>query len=389
MRVLLTIPAVGDVYGGPSKILLELAQSLGKQGSQVDLVTTNANGTKTLQVPTKTWVLKDYYRVQYFSCCQLGDYKFSTSLTKWCWQQLNSYDIVHTHAIFSLTNLPFYWICTHKNIPFLSTPHGMLEPWALSYKAWKKNIYYNILEKPALNAAQAIQATASTEFVNLHRLNLNSKLIKVPNGIDLSNFENLPDPNVFYRIFPHTRGKQLILFLGRLDPKKGLNLLAEAFGQVRQNFPNTHLIVAGPDNINYRSTVDQFFHDAGCYSSVTFTGMLNGVIKYAAFAAASFYIAPSYSEGFSISVLEGMAAGLPVVITTGCNFPEAAVAEAAQVVEISGDALAQALIYYLKYPEEAQKMGDRARRFVLENYSWEQVARQLINVYRSILDQKL
>jgi glycosyltransferase involved in cell wall biosynthesis len=388
MRVLLTIAAVGNVYGGASKIVLELAEALGSQGLQVDVVTTNANGKHPLNVPVRQWIDEKYYRIQYFPCYMWGDYKLSPALTRWCWKQLRAYDLVHTHAIFSITNLPIYWICQYQQIPYLSTPHGMLEPWALSYKAWKKTIYYKLLEKPALNRAKAIQATASNEYRNLFSLRLKTNLISVPNGIHPARFKAQAPTHLFYQSFPHTQGKTLILFLGRIDPKKGLDLLADAFCQVYHHFPNTHLIVAGADNTQYRPQAEQFFAGVGCSNAVTFTGMLTGDLKHAALEAASIYVAPSYSEGFSMSVLEGMAAGLPCVITHGCNFPEAAIAKAARVVAINPDALAHAIMDCLRNPEKAQEMGARGREFIFNNYTWDLVAQQLIEVYTKLLSRR-
>ena len=124
----------------------------------------------------------------------------------------------------------------------------------------------------------------------------------------------------------------MVLGLGRIDPKKGLDLLAKAFTKAHQVFPDTQLIVAGQDNTGFLPIAQNYFEEAGCSSAVKFTGMLTGEIKYAALAAANIYVAPSYSEGFSMSVLEGMASGLPCVITTGCNFPEAS--EVSEIVDI-------------------------------------------------------
>ncbi|HZG39907.1 MAG TPA: glycosyltransferase, partial [Nodosilinea sp.] len=127
---------------------------------------------------------------------------------------------------------------------------------------------------------------------------------------------------------------------------------------------------------------------AKCPDAVTFTGMLTGELKYSALAAVNLYVAPSYSEGFSMSVLEAMASSLPCVITTGCNFPEAARANAAKVVNIQAEAIAKALIECLSDPLAAKAMGDRARQLVLNNYTWDRVAAQLINVYTAILNQQ-
>ncbi|NEO04037.1 MAG: glycosyltransferase, partial [Moorea sp. SIO3I7] len=121
---------------------------------------------------------------------------------------------------------------------------------------------------------------------------------------------------------------------------------------------------------------------------VTFTGMLTGSLKYAALAAASIYVAPSYSEGFSMSVLEGMASGLPCVITTGCNFPEAATANVAHVVDIDAEAIANALNQCLQFPQQAKEMGTRARQLIFEQYTWDSIAKKMIQVYTAIIQNK-
>lgn len=388
MKILILAPALGPVYGGPSKCVLELTQALGLQGYDVDLVSTNANGGHPFDVPLGQWIEKKHYRMQYFPCFEFQDYKWSFQLSKWLWANVRDYDLVHTNAIFSLPNIPAYQVCQFYKVPYVITPHGMLEPWALSYKAWKKRIYYTLFEKPALQRASAVQMLASPEAQQVHSLNLGTPLIISPNGIHRHDFERLPDPNVFYQAFSETRGKKLILFLGRIDPKKGLDFLAQAFGEANRRFPNAHLVVAGPDNVGFLSTVRQYFAEHDCLESVTFTGMLTGELKRAALAAANYYIAPSYSEGFSVSVLEGMAAGLPCIITTGCNFPEAAKANVAYVVDVHEDAIREALCNCMADPEAALSMGKRARKFIFDYYTWDKIAGNLAGIYQSILEQQ-
>ena len=122
LRLLITIPALGSVYGGPSKSVRQLAQALGQQGALVDLVTTNANGTEKLDVSLQTWQEERHYRLQYFPCRVWGDYKWSTPLATWVGENLHHYDAVHLSAIFSLTNLPFYWHCRRQRIPYIIAP---------------------------------------------------------------------------------------------------------------------------------------------------------------------------------------------------------------------------------------------------------------------------
>ena len=388
MKILLVVPALGQVYGGPSKIALELADALSQQGIHVDLVTTNANGSTNLDVRLKTWISAHSYRIQYFSHLGLGDYKISVSLTQWLFRHIKDYDLVHTIAVFSYPITITHWLCQRHNIPYIMNPQGMLEPWALSYKAWKKRLFYALFEKSALESASALHMLSASEAQRIESLQLKTPITIIPNGLRRQDYETLPASDRFYHQFPETQGKTLLLFLGRIDPKKGLDLLALAFASVYPKFPDTHLIVAGQDNIGFLPTAKSYFSQANCLEAVTFTGMLTGELKYAALAAADLYVAPSYSEGFSMSVLEGMASGLPCVITTGCNFPEAARANAAKVVGIQADAIASALIECLADPLAAKAMGDRARQLVLNHYTWDRVAAQLIEVYTAILEKK-
>lgn len=387
MKILIVIPALGIVYGGPSKSVVEMAQALGSQGISVDIVATNADGSKNINAPIQTWINDKYYRVQYFPYVNWSDYKISFALTRWLFLNVANYDLVHTNAIFSYPVLPAHWACQFHQVPYIMTPHGMLEPWALAYKAWKKRFYFGLFEKSAFHKASAIQMLASTEAGRVKALNLKAPLMVIPNGIHSQDFQTLPNPEIFYQKFPDTRNKTLIIFLGRLDPKKGLDLLATAFAKVHTQFPQTHLIIAGPDNIGFLPTTQGYFAQAGCLDAVTFTGMLTGTLKYAALAAASLYVAPSYSEGFSVSVLEGMASGLPCVITTGCNFPEAIEAQAAHIVNINADEVANALIQCLKNPQQAKAIGDRARKLVFEQYTWESIATKMIQVYTAIISK--
>lgn len=385
----MVIRAVGSTYGGTSQCVLDLARALGNAGVEVDLATTHANGAQPLEVPIDTWVEESSYRIRYFRYWGWSDYQLSNRFGGWLFDRIRDYDLVHTHAIFAPTNLPAYWACWGAKIPYVVTPHGMLEPWALAYKATKKRVYYHLLEKQALNRASAIHVLTSAEARGVERLNLKSPAVAIPNGIDRQPFEELPSPEMFYQAFPEIRDRPTIFFLGRIDPKKGLDLLAIALAKVRARFPEAHLVVAGPDNIGFLPTAREYFQKSGCSDGVTFTGMLAGTLKYAALAAADIYVAPSYSEGFSLSILEGMAAGLPCVITQNCNFPEARTAEAACVVETDASAIAEGLLECLANPHGAKQMGDRARQLIFDRYTWDRVARQMRAAYERIIDSPL
>ncbi|MBE9100630.1 glycosyltransferase [Vacuolonema iberomarrocanum] len=387
-KVLFISPYLSLTYGGTSKSVDDLALTLGRSGISLDLITTNANVNTCLDVPLRVWLEQNAYRIQYFPAWFKNDLIVSRSLLKWLSHHATDYDLVHTHTIFSPLISYCHWICQRHAVPYITTPHGMLEPWALRYKRWKKQIYFSLIERANLLKASSIHSIAKSESNNIASLCPDTTIQLIPNGVHWHDFVSLASPDAFYQRYPALQNQQIILFLGRIDPKKGLDLLASAFGSIYRQFPNAHLVVAGPDSIDFLPTATQYFADAHCLEAVTFTGMLTGHLKYSALAAADMYVAPSYSEGFSMSVLEGMASGLPCVITIGCNFPEAAGSHVAHVVDIDSEAIAHALITCLKDPQAAKAMGDRARQFIFEHYTWDKVATQLMNVYQAILNKQ-
>ncbi|MBF2058385.1 MAG: glycosyltransferase [Cyanobacterium sp. T60_A2020_053] len=391
MKILMVVPYLCPYYGGISKIVQELTEALGKRNLAVDLITTDANFFSYLpqfevDYNSYDWIDRDNYRLRYFRSWCLQDTIFSARLCHWLYNHVHEYDLVHTHSIFAPLITVTGWICRGKKVPYIITPHGMLEPWALNHKKWKKKLYYNCCEKSNLSHSLAIQGTSKDETKNIESLSLDTQVFFVHNGIHPSYFQHSITKEDWLAHFPHLKDKKLILFLARIDPKKGLDLLAKAFAQISQKFSDVHVIIAGPESQGFLPNAKKFFRDANCLNRVTFTGMLTGELKAGALESADIFVSPSYSEGFSISVLEAMGAGLPTVITTGCNFAEAGEVGGALVVNIDADEVARALDWCLSYPDKARALGNQGKEFIFNNYTWTKVAEKLILVYKNLLD---
>lgn len=379
MRVLHAIGGLEQRTGGTARVAVDLCDALVQQGIDTNLIATviASSGAELIDFST----IAD--RVHLFERKNVERFTFSLPLKRWLIENIRNYELVHVHGLFSYSGYTSAAIARQANIPCVITPHGMLEPWAFAHKPRRKALGFRLVEKKNLTHAAAIHAISSSEIQSIAARCSHDRIRFIPNGIRSSVFKQAFNPEQFYQQFPHTQGKDLLLFLGRIDPKKGLDLLAPAFAQLNRTFPNTHLIIAGPDGIGFLERAKQFFIDAGCFEQVTFTGNLSGTLKQSALGAATTYIAPSYSEGFSVSVLEGMAAGLPCIITTGCNFPEAK--HVAYVTDIDVDAIATALIDCFSNRPAAKALGQRARQFILDRYTWDQVATQMIDLYQEIL----
>ena len=244
MKILIFTPYIGNNYGGIPNIVEGIATAIANQGVIVDVITTDANNLEKISVPLNQWLDKDNYRICYFSCWHKGDFVVSFSLINWLIFHIHEYDVIHTNTVFAPIVSFVHWLCRLRKVPYIITTHGMLEPWALSYKGWKKKLYLNLIEQPLMKKSSVIQVSANAEAGNVKSLGF-ERFVTIPNGVHQHDFTTLPNTEIFYQQFPATRGKKLILFLGRIDPKKGLDLLAPAFAQVHSDFPETHLIVAG------------------------------------------------------------------------------------------------------------------------------------------------
>lgn len=394
MRVLFVIPALAAIYGGPSKIATALSAALGRRrGVTVDLVTTNAAGSENLAVPHSGWQETNAgYRLRHFQRLGRAEYKFSISLFLWFWRHVSEYDAVLAISIFNFPALACALACRARRVPYVINPQGMLEPWALSYKGRKKQTYYRWIERLlVLKGAAAIQALNENEAENIRKLRLGPPLVILPNGISAEEAEEADglDVEAFYRRVPQARDKALILFMHRIDPKKGLDLLARSVALIQKRFSNLHVVVAGPDNIGFTETARGYFAASEVSKEVvTFTGMLEGAVKRGALATAHLFVLPSYSEGFSMAVLEAMAAGLPCVITSACNFPEAGEARVAKVVPARPETFAEALSELLASPKDAVEMGQRARAFVMTHYTWDSIAGCLVKILEDTIPSK-
>jgi glycosyltransferase involved in cell wall biosynthesis len=201
----------------------------------------------------------------------------------------------------------------------------------------------------------------------------------VPNAVKLPEHA---DAQLFLSTFPQLAGKRLVLFLSRLHPKKGLDLLMQAWATLAPKFPEAQLVIAGPDSEGMQAKLAVEAAARGVSDRVTFTGMLTGDIKWSALKAAEVYVLPSYSEGLSMALLEAMGMGLPVIATRACNMPEISRAGAGWEIEATAEALTSALGEVLgRQPAQNWNQGRNGAQLIASRYTPTQVARQIAEVY--------
>jgi glycosyltransferase involved in cell wall biosynthesis len=298
-------------------------------------------------------------------------------------QLIPQHDVVHIHALWEEIQHQAARLSRKLKKPYVFTPHGMLDPWSLSQSRLKKTIYMMLRLRRNLNGAAAIHYTASTERDLVLPLKLKPKAIIEPNGIELGEFENLPDPGEFRAKFPAIGNRRIVLFLSRVHPKKGLDLLIPAWAKMRRD--DAVLVIAGPDNDGYGPTLNAMIAQHGLEKDVIQTGILKGRARIEAFTAAEMFVLPSYQENFGIVVVESLACNCPVIISDQVNIhQEISAAGVGEVVPTHVDPLAGAMARHLENSAAFQKARHSAHAFAVETYGWEKIARRWISHYQSI-----
>ena len=288
-------------------------------------------------------------------------------------------DGLHIHGLWEQSTLVAGRGARKRGIPYVLSAHGMLEPWALRNKHLKKLVYAALIERANLEGASCLHALTQAEAQDYRSFGCTAPIAVIPNGVRIP---NRISSDTFLAQYPALKGKRIVLFLGRIHFKKGLDLLLRAWKKIILRWPEAHLVLAGPDFEGTRARMTALVEQEQLTQQVLFTGMLRDDLKWSALAAAECFVLPSFSEGLSVSVLEAMGVGLPVIVSEHCNLPEVAELEAGWVIPAAVAPLEQALEGLLENSTRSNAaIGARGREFVRDRYNWSVVARQMDEIY--------
>jgi len=388
MRILQIIPSISLVYGGPSQMVLGLSAALATKNIDVTIITTDSNGDigqLPLDVPLNQPIQQNGYQIIYFRCYPWRRYKFSFSLLQWLNENARQFDLAHIHALFSPVTTLAATIARYHHLPYIIRPCGMLDPADLQKKKRLKQIYATLLERPNLAGAAAIHFTSKEEAKISERFGLGSTG-KMPGPQDL-----VIPLGVTAGLFPkRLRESQvpIILFMSRIEPKKGLDLLIPALESILGAGIEFHFILAGsnPQDADYETQIKVQLHNSSLAKYTTITGFVSGDLKAELWTKADLFVLPSYYENFGIAVAEAMAAGVPVVISDRIHIAEdIQQAEAGWVGPLEVGAIANSIKSALLNPQERQRRGLNGKEYAKKHYNWEAIAQQTIEAYQQIL----
>jgi len=389
MKILHVINTLSPRYGGPVKACKTLCSSLARAGEDVTIYTTDLNyPTGVCDVVLNQEIKQDGYSLYYFHV-QFNSYVFSVDYFKAIKKNINKFDIVHIHGIYRFPQAVAAYYCRKNNVPYIVRPHGSLDPYLFNNNRRKlrKRFYEYFIENRNLNNASAIHYTTEEEKFLVKPLGFKAKNVVSPNSVEISKYDNLPVRGLFRKKYKIDNNQKIILFYGRINFKKGLDILIDAYSKTLIKYSNMFLVIAGPDNDGYRMRVEKWIDDKGISEKVIFTGMLLGNDSLELLKDADIFALPSYTENFGIAVAEAMACGLPVVISNKVNiYRDVLAAKAGIVTKCDGDEVSDAFISLLADNNKRLIFGKAGKNLVKEKYDPNIITSNLINIYNDLVN---
>jgi glycosyltransferase involved in cell wall biosynthesis len=389
MRILQIIPSISLVYGGPSQMVLGLSAALAKEGVDVTILTTNSNGDTgqaPLDVPLNQPVEQNGYRVIYFPCSPFRRYKFSLDLLRWLNAHAHEFDIAHLHALFSPVISAAATVARNKRLPYILRPLGTLDPADLQKKKQLKKIYTALWERGNIAGSAAIHFTSQQEAKISERFGVNTNDLIIPLGVQYQSVDIADcDVRTQLDIPPDI---PLLLFLSRIEPKKGLNLLLPALETLLAEGLTFHFVLAGsnPQDPDYEAMIAAQVKASALAKCTTMTGFVTGEFKAALLQQADLFVLPSYYENFGIAVAEAMAAGTAVCISRGVYiWSDVQAANAGWVCNCEVEDLVSQLREALLNLDECHRRGINGQGYANQGYRWQAIAQETIKAYQEIV----
>jgi glycosyltransferase involved in cell wall biosynthesis len=383
LRVLHVIPSVGPRRGGPSVALDTMARALAEAGVDVHVATTDDDAAGRVHVPLGRPVKRAGATYHYFRR-QTRFYTVSWPLRRWLANNVQQFDIVHVHALFSFASVVACRAARAAGIPYIVRPLGVLSPYGLRQRAVLKSWSLRLLERPLLDNAAAVHCTSEAEQSEVRQLNRHWRTVVVPLAVDTKHYAPARRREWLEQHLLRGSDRPIALFLSRIDPKKGLELLLAAVAQARSEVPDLVLVVAGTGDAVYVEQLQEKARVLGIADLVMWVGHLTGTEKLEALQSADVFVLPSYAENFGLAVVEALACGVPAVVSEHVAVArDIAAGEAGLVIKQTVPAIKDALVEVLRDSANRTRMAGAARALAVQEFSLASMSDRLIALYRS------
>jgi glycosyltransferase involved in cell wall biosynthesis len=382
MRILQVLPSFAPEWGGPPKVVYQIAESL-RHTFEIDILTTSSPGDDLVKIPPGVRFI-NLKRSVFHHLWK----SHSAALLDFMNQNIANYDLLHIHELWLSHLFTSSRAASAHNVPFIISPHGELDAWALNYKGFKKRIFTEVFQRNLFLKATAIHALTQKEADEISRYcNGNPPpVFIIPNA--------LPHSVIHYEnndaLLP-SKDEPYLLFLSRINIKKGCDILLRAFSEWQHNTKYKLVITGTGDPSYYLDTLKKLAVRLGIDHRVVFTGAVYGSRKKALYENASLFVLPSLAEGLPLVLLEAMQAGCPMLISNNCGIDQILKEEKlAEVCEATVDSVLAGLDKFLQLsPEEIISIRCNGPRVLRKYFSNEIVSEKYINMYEEVLASNL
>jgi len=379
MKILQVIPFFTPARGGSVTVSYYLSKELSKRGHEVTIITTDFEFDETYAKTLEEVGVK----VISFRCiANIKLFLISPSMKKWLKSNIKNFDVIHMHNFRSYQNNVVYKYAKKYRIPYVLQAHGSLP--RIIEKQRLKNLYDWAWGNKILKDAFKVIALTKTEAEQYKKMSVDGDRIEIiPNVINLSEYDNLPEREEFRRKYCLNDNEKIILYLARIHKIKGPDLLAKAFAELTKELDNVKLVFVGP-NDGYLPTLKKLINELRIENKVLFIGPLYGKEKLKAYVNADVYVLPSAYEVFANTILEACACSIPVIVTDRCGIAEFVDGKVGYVVEYDKNQLQDAIFKVLSNEGLRKRFGEEGKRLVRKEFSWDKVMRQVEEVYKSV-----
>lgn len=389
MKVLHIIPSLSVVRGGASRAAIDMVAALRAAGIDAELACTNDDGLSVLDVPLGELVEYSGVPVRFFKRFSppgtnfisnaVREFSYSGSFRVWLKEHIADYDLLHVHALFSYTSSSSMCLARKRHVKYIAHPIGSLEHWSLSQSAWRKKVFLTLVDKQNLQQATYVHFTAESEREQSSAVISKLKPLVIPLGLELP--EIIKDSRQqICQGYTLPKESIIVLFLGRLHEKKGLELILHALSSIPHN--KVRLLIAGDGDSEYRRMLGVQAERLGLKDSTVFLGHVEGHQKNILMQGVDLFTLTSYSENFGIAALEAMAHGTAVLLSKDVAL--AAIVDSydlGETCETNVKSVQKSLSKIIDNVDELELKGHRGRDYVSQHHHWPDLASELMSAY--------
>lgn len=377
---------IDDSYGGPAKSIPYLMSSLEKLGNNQEVISLKYSNNETNEVISKLNLKSTSFQAHFLKAAA-----YSPNIEDYLVKRIRETNnqIIHYHNIWNYIPLIANKVAVNTNVPIVASPRGNLFPWNLKKGYLKKKLYMEVFQRRYFNTSDCIHVTSKEELKAVKNLGLNAPIGLISNGVDIDEFKNMQSKEKHRDNLGIDVNKKYILYMGRIEQKKGLLLLLHTYKDFVKKNDEWKILIAGPAyDKKYFQDCKDFAINAGLDKHIEWLGMVSGSKRIDAYGAADLFVLPTHSENFGIVIAEALASGLPVITTNGTPWAEIQNEFAGYIIPLEKRFLLSSIDNFSKLSIlEKNEMAANAKN-IAKRYSWDKPGHEMAQLYEWILGKR-